>query len=216
MSGALGRLVEHDPRSRAFAAARAPQPVTVLWERQTRPYDQGELGCCTGAAMAGLLMTLPYWVPGRRLKLHNAQALYSRATQLDGFAGSWPADDTGSSGLAVARAAREAGWIAGYGHAFGLDHALAALVYGPVLTGISWYDSMDRPTSAGLVRITKNAELRGGHEVVVVGCDVEKREVRACNSWGPEWGDHGYFRMSWDTWARLLAEDGDVTTVVAR
>ena len=40
--------------------------------------------------------------------------------------------------------------------------------------------------------------------------------MRACNSWGPHWGDGGYFTLTWDLWDLLLHQNGDVTTATAR
>jgi hypothetical protein len=64
--GRLGRHIEHDPQSRAFSVGTAAVK-TVTYKRHGKPFDQGELGSCTGNAMAGVLMTEPLWVPGRDL-----------------------------------------------------------------------------------------------------------------------------------------------------
>ena len=60
-AGRLGRHVEHDPQSRAFSAGTAAIK-TVSYKRHGAAFDQGELGSCTGNAMAGVLMTEPFWV----------------------------------------------------------------------------------------------------------------------------------------------------------
>jgi hypothetical protein len=209
----LGRLLEHDPRSRNFAAARAPELVTVLHKRRHRPFDQGNLGSCTGMAMTGLLDTKPF--RHNFLSERTALRFYKWATANDNNPGQYPPDDTGSSGLAVAKAALHYRYIISYAHAFGLQHALEALGICPVITGVNWYSSMDVPDAndGGLVRISPDASIRGGHEFEVLGNDVERQRVRCAQSWGREWGDHGYFELEWATWDRLLSEDGDVTTV---
>lgn len=207
----LGRRQEHDDRSWEFQAARAAAPKSVMWERRVPVWDQGALGACVGFAFVGMLCTDPFF--REYLKPKNARGLYSAATRLDSFPGEWPDDDTGTSALAAAKAARRLGWIRGYQHAFGLAHALAALAVAPVVTGIPWYDSMFTPDRWGRLRVTANAEPVGGHEVLIVGCDVAKGIVRVCNSWGPGWGDGGYAWMTFDVWDRLLHEGGDVTTV---
>ena len=207
----LGRHIEHDTRSLAFPAARAVELVSVAHERHCPPFDQGDTGSCTGNAEAGLLMTDPLFVDGRVLTEADAVVLYERATHLDDIPGSYPPDDTGSSGLAAMKAAKELGYITGYRHAFGLQHSLEALVLAPVITGVSWYEGFDEPSKNGTVEIA--GSVRGGHEFAVVGIDTDARTVRACNSWGPDWGDHGYFQFSWDTWDQLLHERGDVTVV---
>src|ERR1700730_1472287 len=131
----LGRHVRHDPRSWDYQAPRAPRVVDVAHKRECPPFDQGKLGSCTGNAEAGLLMTQPLFTAARVLGETDAVGLYSEATRLDRIRGTYPPDDTGSSGLAVMKAAKLKGYISGYAHAFGLQHALEALVLSPVITG---------------------------------------------------------------------------------
>ena len=38
-------------------------------------------------------------------------------------------------------------------------------------------------------------QLLGGHAVCLVGYDDAHNWFIARNSWGPNWGDHGYFYM---------------------
>jgi len=146
----LGRHIEHDERSKGFAVARlATAPKSVSFERHCAPYDQGELGSCTGNAMAGVLMSDPFWKDGRLLTESDAVRLYSEATHLDNIQGSYPPQDTGSSGLGVAKAAKKEGWIKGYEHAFGLDDLIHGLSQRPGLLGIYWYTSFDSPLASG-------------------------------------------------------------------
>lgn len=210
----LGRHVEHDPRSWGYQAARAPKIASVLHKRLVPPFDQGNLGSCTGNAMAGLLMTEPVHTPTiGTLRELDAVDLYEWATHHDGIAGAYPPQDTGSSGLAVTKAAKARGWIASYRHAFGLAHALEALTLRPVIAGIAWYDSFDSPGPGGLVAISPRAQVRGGHEIEVVGVDTDTKQIRCWNSWGASWGDGGAFSMGWETLDQLLHAQGDITTV---
>jgi hypothetical protein len=210
----LGRHVEHDPRSRGFQVSAPPVLKDARHERHCPSFDQGNLGSCTGNAMAGALMTEPFFKDGRSLQESDAVSLYTRATHLDRLPGIYPPDDTGSSGLAVAKAARESGYITAYQHAFGLQQALGALVDGPAIAGVNWYDSFDNPNADGECPLTPTAQCRGGHEIQLFGIEVEAKRVWVYQSWGPEWGGlkNGTFWFSWDTFDRLLHEQGDVTT----
>ena len=162
--------------------------------------------------MSQALNTAPFKRRGRVLVEADAVALYSRATVLDGFPGEYPPDDTGSSGLAVAKAAVERGFVSAYNHAFGLDHALAALVLSPVIVGTNWYESMFTPDASGFVR--PSGAIAGGHEYALIGLDPVKSRVTAINSWGPGWGNQGRFFLSFADLGRLLDESGDVVVPV--
>lgn len=212
----LGRHVEHDDRSRAFAflAARQVVPLrSVSWPRYGEVLDQGNLGSCTGNAAAGALNTKPVHRKGRIFHEPDAVDFYSAATALDEWDGGYPPDDTGSSGLAVAKALLQRGLIRAYQHAFGIDETLQALMHGPVITGVNWHEGFDRPDSRG--RVVVEGDVRGGHEFEVLGLrlarNVDESYVVAVNSWGRGWGDRGRFYFTVADWRSLLAEQGDVT-----
>lgn len=215
----LGRHVHHDSRSWNYRYT-APPGMTLLsvgWIRRIPILDQGNVGSCTGNALTGALGTDPDWgdLPSGHPVMDEAEALaiYSAAETIDGD-GPYPPNDNGSSGLSVCKAAVAAGLISGYQNTFSLADALAALQNGSVISGFSWYDSMDTPDSAGLVAISPGAVVRGGHEVEARRLDVDRQLVGFDNSWGTSWGDNGSFWMSWATWDRLLSEQGDVTVPV--
>lgn len=206
----LGRHVHHDPRSCDFGAPMAGHIVTVRHERRIPILDQGDVGSCTGNAGVGMLCTAPF---GKEdLDENDAVALYSEATHLDSTPGSYPPDDTGSNGLAIMKALKTRGWIRSYSHAFGLDHALRALVLRPGIVGISWREGCDEPDENGVVRYT--GEVRGGHEIEALGVDAEARLVWFANSWGTAYGLQGYFAMTWDDFGKALADGGDATFAV--
>jgi hypothetical protein len=209
----LGRRLEHDPRSKDYEAARAPKLQTVK-HRRIAPVWDPYIGCCTGNAMAGALVTEPFHRPTWNFDERTALQLYSTATRLDGIAGVYPPTGTGSSGLGVAKAARAAGYISAYHHAFGLQHAIEALVLAPVIVGIDWLDTFDKPGRDGRVKITSVSRVRGGHEIEAFGLDVDARMIWFYNSWGTAWGLNGTFCMSWDNFDQLLQAQGDVTVPV--
>lgn len=101
-------------------------------------------------------------------------ALCHETTVLDGIAGTWPPDDTGSSGLAVAKALVARGWAGNYLHAFTLDDVLHALSYqGPCLLGMNWRTLMDHPAvTTGRDRYA--GPSRVGHEPLLTEVPVHR------------------------------------------
>jgi hypothetical protein len=104
----LGRQCVQDPRSRAFPMAA---PDTSTWRSKTiRMYDptpnpNQTIGDCTGCDKAMEGNAAGNRVSGRVLTMADAEQVYSLATELDPWDGSWPPTDTGSSGLAACKAA---------------------------------------------------------------------------------------------------------------
>jgi len=143
-----------------------------------------------------------------------ARLLYAKATTLDNIPGQWPTNDTGSSGLAVAKAGKALGYLTGYQHAFGFDHFLAAIQLQPVIVGTNWYQDMFDIDGQGYVSVT--GDLAGGHEYLALGVDVTHRYVTCLNSWGQSWGRKGRFRVTFDDFTQLLNQDGDVTAPIGK
>lgn len=211
----FGRHVNHDSRSRDYAFRSAAPLVTTVHARQIPILDQGSLGSCTGNAAIGAVGTSPLveaLPKGTTLDEGKAVDVYSRATEIDPFDGTYPPDDTGSDGLSVAKACKEMNLISGYQWAFSLPDALAAIMTYPVITGVNWYEGFNYPDSRGRVKIS--GDILGGHEFEVLGLDVDAKTVLCANSWGRGWGAAGYFTMTWDDWGRLLSEEGDVTVLL--
>jgi hypothetical protein len=212
----LKRHVNHDSRSRQYAF-RAPRSATygnVLWPRSIPILDQGDLGSCTGNAATGHLgsgaffATLPTSFHGDE---NQAKTLYSKATALDSYAGTYPPTDTGSDGLSVAKAAQAFGFISGYRHTFAFADFMAAVQQQPVIVGVNWYEGFYDPDANGVINLAAGDQVAGGHEFVVRGYDADKAQLLADNSWGPGWAVAGSFRIPTAVMTRLLSEDGDCT-----
>jgi hypothetical protein len=117
----LGRQKVHDERSRSFAMATVTPPVdyTTWRDRSLRIYDplpnpDQAVGCCTGVAKCSQLNSAGNRRLGRVLNMKDAERIYSRNTEIDPWPGQWPPVDTGSSGLASAKTAREFGQAGGH------------------------------------------------------------------------------------------------------
>ncbi|TVZ96531.1 hypothetical protein [Streptomyces sp. BK340] len=217
----LGRHVEHDPRSLRYAHGVLPESTVrpVQWQRRVDIFDQGSLGSCTGNAAAGVLATDSAAGPGatsvtvkgvaRPVDEALAVDLYKMATTLDSVRGSYPPDDTGSSGLGVAKALKGWGLASGYTHAFSLTALKSALQSGPAMIGIIWLNSMFDPKGDGTLPVDRKSGLAGGHEIVVSGWDGKR--FRLDNSWGGSWGDAGSCWVAETDMTWLLTQDGDVT-----
>jgi C1A family cysteine protease len=71
----------------------------------------------------------------------------------------------------------------------------------PFVFGFAVYKSFESEKTArtGIVSMPKKTEsLLGGHAVMAVGYDDEKKYMIVRNSWGKNWGDNGYFYMPYE------------------
>ena len=71
----------------------------------------------------------------------------------------------------------------------------------PVILGISVYESFesDKVAKTGMVPMPKpDEQLLGGHAVSIVGYDTKTKRWKVRNSWGPNWGDKGYFYLPFE------------------
>ena len=218
-----GRHKVHDSRSKMYAVAPTANVASITHRRYVPVFDQGRLGACTGYASVGALGTGTLWEslsPTQQAWVNptSAIATYSAATHLDNFPGTYLPTDTGSDGLSVAKALLADKMINGYRHCFTLDALNSALQVAPVITGVPWYEGMENPDANG--RVTVSGNILGGHEFVIEGTDVDKQEFLCRNSWGTwglqdENGIWGRFTISWDDFATLMGQGGDVTALVA-
>lgn len=210
----LGRHINHDPQSLQYLVEPATVAKSVTWKRVIPVLDQGNLGSCTGNATTGVLGTEVNYddlsaSQQKQLNEEFAVKVYSLATQLDSYSGTYPPEDTGSDGLSAAKAAQQLGFTPGYLHITSIASAQAAIQNGPFMVGASWYSGMDSPDSNGLVHV--NGTVRGGHEFECIGYSVENQLWEFVNSWGDSWGKSGHFFVSETDFERLLKQGGDAT-----
>jgi hypothetical protein len=81
---------------------------------------------------------------------------------------------------------------------------------GPVLLGAPWYNAWFEPAPGGWLERPgwQRSGIAGGHEVELIGVDVDTRDLSrsvlyGANSWGSGWSDHGYFKLRLSTYEQL-------------
>lgn len=232
----LNFLHRHDPKT-VLRPVRHDIPIPILDQEDldTQGIDTSALvpgaqrvtalGSCTAnAGTAALAFLLG---PGRLAEVglsatdpvaceRFAICLYHEETVDDELPGEWPPDDTGSSGLGIARALKARGLIGGYVHATNADDLASLLQNGPVLLGVPWFQAWFTPDTDGFIDSGdwEASEFAGGHEVLAIGLDAvaqtpdgsvipEETVVRCRNSWGTAWGLSGEFRLRLSTYVAL-------------
>jgi hypothetical protein len=214
----LDRIRQTDLRSLYYPVAsvleaemyRAPRSYT--WKLGIDPLDQGQEGSCVGHGFAHEMSARPGVVTG--VDHEYAVDLYHAAQRRDPWpGGAYPDTEEfyeGTSVLAGAQEVRARGWIDSYRWALTIPDLVTALGYfGPVVAGFDWYDGMFDVDDRGFIRPTGN--YAGGHCVCLQGVHVEfnvdapnagdavdpvRSYVVGVNSWGPEWGINGRFRLA--------------------
>lgn len=71
-----------------------------------------------------------------------------------------------------------------------------AVTRGPVVAGFQVYSDFFSYKS-GVYQRTATATLKGNHAVSVIGYDDAQQCWICKNSWGPSWGDNGFFRIKY-------------------
>jgi C1A family cysteine protease len=213
-----------DLRDKPYTLTSVTQPNIV----DLRPYcspieDQGNLGSCTGNAIAGAIELLDKRA-GRtldvsRLYIYYYERLLEGTVNYDNGAyirdgmravynygapveNLWPYDitkfKTQPSSQAVLDGAKRK--VTLYQAVANHQGCLDSLANGyPVVIGFSVYSSFETNTVArtGIMPYpnVSRERLLGGHAVLLVGYDKTKQVYIVRNSWGSGWGDRGYFYM---------------------
>jgi len=189
--------------------------------------DQGDLGSCTGNAIVGALEYLENTQQEEPVRLSRTFVYFNERLlehTINQDAGAAIRD--GIKVVATYGACVEKLWPydikafknkpsdAAYADALkrkaltyqNLDQTEEALTHclahnRPIVFGIVVYSSFesDAVAKTGIVPMPKAHEKNmGGHAVLIVGYDLDKRMFLVRNSWGPKWGDHGYFWLPFD------------------
>lgn len=205
----LGRQRVHDSLSKAFPA-RAVINRSAWVSKTIRIYDPSPNpdqchGECTGCAKSMEMNAVNNRLRGVILNMDTAHKLYHQATELDPFDGEWPPDDTGSSGLAAAKAAQKLGIGGEYRHVFnGADEVVQLIQTGRVVNvGTWWYDGMFTPDAQGVIAPT--GPQVGGHQYVARGYNLA-RDLVLIRCW---WGSYRDVYIKRTHLNELLQDEGD-------
>jgi hypothetical protein len=77
-----------------------------------------------------------------------------------------------------------------------IDAIKKALLEGPLLTSMILFEDL-YTYQEGVYRHRTGNQL-GSHAIVLVGWDDRDQSWIAANSFGPEWGDQGFFKVAWN------------------
>lgn len=216
-----------DKRDYIYAPIPIKTPNTVdLRSSCSTIEDQGNLGSCTGNAIAGAIEYLhrrdKRTIDVSRLFIYYYERLMIGTVNYDSGAyirdgikacnhyGApletlWPYDipkfTQKPSNAAIADAAKRK--VSLYERAIDFDACINALANGfPVTVGYNVYSSFLSPAvyKTGMMPYPNvNREyLLGGHAVLLVGYNNSTKRFIARNSWGVYWGDRGYFYMPFE------------------
>jgi hypothetical protein len=214
----LGRQKVHDERSRSFAGSLTLDPSIwrTTWIRTNDPLPNPDQpnGCCTGVSEAVQGNSVEVPSVRRQLTMDDAQAIYTLATRLDPFPGQMPEQDTGSSGLAAAKAARQLGLLSGEYIWFfgGADEVVQYLMdpetRTPVSIGTWWYEGLfkQRLDATHRLPIVEPTGRRvGGHQYTARGYHRPTDTV-GIRCW---WGSYRDVRIKRTHLDELLRDGGD-------
>ena len=217
-----------DARDKLYMARLKDLPPAEYDLRPSMPpvYDQGQLGSCTGNAIAAAMeyerdrQGSSDFVPSRLFIYYNERALEgtvssdSGAVIRDGIKvvnregvcpeTLWPYD----IGVFTVKPPKRCYVAAQKDKAVqyeaiqtlgDLKDAIASNL--SVVFGFTVYSSFESQSVAktGVMPMPKPGESTvGGHAVMAVGYSDPKSHIIVRNSWGPSWGDHGYFYMPYE------------------
>jgi hypothetical protein len=225
----LGRIPNWDRHNLEYPIRKIIKPEAKLrsytWGfANTVVLDQRTDGACVGFGYAHELMCRPRVVNG--VTDEYAKGAYWEIQKIDAWpGGAYPNAEPfyeGTSVLDGARWMKVQRWYDEYRWALNVDDlAMAVGHHGPAVIGVNWYTSMFEPDQRGLITIRADAEVAGGHCVLLRGVHIidaakGKYMFRIRNSWGTSWGIFGDAWISSDDMRKLHAEQGEFCIPVVR
>jgi hypothetical protein len=76
----------------------------------------------------------------------------------------------------------------------------------PVIVSLNIFDELKNVNKSGVYKPKFIQNGGGYHAVCLIGYDNVSKEFEFINSWGDQWGDNGFFRMSYEDFARDCKE----------
>ncbi len=221
-----------------------PPPRVDLSAQCPAVYDQGSLGSCTANAIAGLIefdqmkQKIETFTPSRLFIYYNERVMeYSVASDAgaiirDGLKSvatqgvcpetEWPYNEAAFAQLPPDKCYIDAmvdRALTYYAVPQNLGAMVACLASGfPFVFGFTAYPELESEQTmrTGVLNMPKPREAPiGGHAVMAVGYDNKTSRFICRNSWGPEWGQAGYFTMPYKylTSTNLSADFWTIRTV---
>ncbi|HEY6807812.1 MAG TPA: C1 family peptidase [Gemmatimonadales bacterium] len=219
-----------------YGAPPSLPPVADLRPHCSPVENQGQLGSCTGNALAGALEYLEKkdglpFVNLSRLFIYYNERVIEHTTKSDAGAmirdgiktlvkqgvcaePKWPYRPASFAKRPAAACYKEAltHQVTSYQRITALSEMRACLASGfPFVFGFTVYEQFESPEVArtGVVHLPGPGERAlGGHAVLAVGYDDAQRRFTVRNSWGAGWGMRGYFTIPYDYLANAnLADD---------
>ena len=213
-----------DSRDHPYQLTNKTQSNVIDLRQYCSPIeDQGQLGSCTGNAIAGAIELLHKrqnrTLDISRLFIYYYERMFIGTVNYDSGAyirdgikacytygapteNLWPYNISKFRTVPPKEALIDAAKrkVTSYQRAADFNQVIDAISSGyPVTIGFSVYSSFDSPTVArtGIMPYpdTKKERLLGGHAVLLVGYNKNNNTFIARNSWGTSWGDRGYFYM---------------------
>jgi hypothetical protein len=166
--------------ARAVDIFQLSTSIASVWHAAnvTKPLNQGNLGSCVGNGAAQCVSAQPWtWA----LTEPQAVGIYSLATQLDSYAGTYPPTDTGSDGISGCKALVQLGYAHSCIEAADFVAAQSYVQTKPGMFGTPWTSGMFVVDSCGRVQPTGTVD--GGHETAFIGLDILNRRAWFRNSW---------------------------------
>lgn len=218
-----------DVRDHVYAAPMAmlkKLPAAVdLRSKFPPPYDQGQLGSCTGNAIAAAVQfgrrkqkQKPDFIPSRLFIYYNERAMEG-TVKVDGGAQirdgiksvvkqgacsekTWPYQISDFTVKPPAAAFKEGSKyeVTSYSRLTPtLTQLKGCLASGyPFVFGFTVYESFESVAvakSGAMPMPAASEKVLGGHAVAAVGYDDASQRFVVRNSWGSNWGQKGYFTM---------------------